>query len=98
MTENPLQIEIAKDLDAVRALWKEYWSSLGLSETFQDFGVELETLPGKYSLPRGALVLGLIEGKPAGTVALRPLSDTACEAKRLYVRPEYRGQGIGRSL
>jgi len=98
MTENPLHIELATDLDAVRALWKEYWGSLGFSETFQDFGVELQTLPGKYSLPRGALALAFIEGKPVGTIALRPLTDTACEAKRLYVRPEYRGQGIGRSL
>lgn len=98
MTEKPLQIEIAKDMDAVRALWKEYWSSLGLSETFQDFGAELQTLPGKYSLPRGALALAFIEGKPVGTIALRPLTETACEAKRLYVRPEYRGRSIGRSL
>jgi N-acetyltransferase len=98
MTKGALRIELADNLDAVRKLWKEYWGSLGLSETFQDFGRELQELPGKYSLPRGALVVGYIEGKPAGTVALRPLTDTACEAKRLYVRPEYRGRGIGRSL
>jgi GNAT superfamily N-acetyltransferase len=93
-----LKIEIATDLDAVRALWTEYWTSVGLPATFQDFGAELEGLPGKYSLPGGALALASIDGRPAGTVAIRPLTDTACEVKRLYVRPECRGRGIGRAL
>jgi putative acetyltransferase len=93
-----LHIEIATDQDEVRALWREYWASMGLPETFQDFGTELQGLPGKYRSPRGVLALAFIDQRPAGTVALRPLQGTACEVKRLYVRPEFRGRGVGRAL
>ena len=53
-------------------------------QTFQDFGTELQGLPGKYRSPAGALALAFIDQKPAGTVALRPLNGPACEVKRLY--------------
>jgi GNAT superfamily N-acetyltransferase len=95
---NGLQIAIAADLNVVRALWTEYWESLGLPATFQNFAAELQSLPGKYAEPRGAVALASIDEKPAGTVALRPLTETACEVKRLYVPPAFRGRGIGRAL
>ena len=52
----------------------------------------------KYSLPKGRLYLALHDGKTAGCIALRPLSDDRCELKRLYVRPQFRGKGIARML
>ncbi len=87
-----------EEMDAIRNLWREYWDSLGLPPEFQNFAEEFRELPGKYAPPEGRLLLALIDGKPAGTAALRPVSTCSCEAKRLYVRPQYRGKGIGRSL
>jgi putative acetyltransferase len=65
---------------------------------FQNFGEELAGLPGEYAPPRGRLALLLIGGAPAGCVALRPFDADRCEAKRLYVRPQFRGSGAGRVL
>jgi GNAT superfamily N-acetyltransferase len=87
-----------QDIEAVRDLWTEYWDALGLPPDFQNFAEERLTLPGAYAPPKGRLLIALVQGKPAGTAALRPLSAQSCEAKRLYVRPQYRGRGTGRTL
>ena len=85
-------------LDAVKVLLGEYWQSFGFTPCFQNFDSELASLPGKYAPPRGRLALALVNGEPAGCVALRPVDATRCEAKRLYVRTEFRSRGIGKAL
>lgn len=82
----------------VKKLFLEYAQSLETDLAFQDFETELKNLPGKYSPPDGILILALANGKAAGCVALRRLTENICEMKRLYVRDPYRGLGIGRSL
>jgi GNAT superfamily N-acetyltransferase len=65
---------------------------------FQGFDRELATLPGDYAPPSGCLLLALEDGNAAGGVGLRRIDDERCEMKRLCVRPEYRGEGLGRVL
>jgi GNAT superfamily N-acetyltransferase len=88
----------AESIGACRTLFLEYEQSLGISLDFQGFRDELATLPGAYARPRGRLLLARIAGEPAGCVALRPIGDREAEMKRLYVRPAYRGMGLGRML
>jgi GNAT superfamily N-acetyltransferase len=84
----------SSDIEEVRALVREYAASLPFALDFQDFDRELNESPGDYAPPQGALLLA----RGAGCVALRPIDETTCEMKRLYVRPSARGTGLGRRL
>lgn len=87
---------------AVREILRDYADTLGVDLCFQNFETELADLPGDYAAPRGTLLTAQVDGQLAGCCAMRPLDavdyPNACEMKRLYTRPAFRGHGLGRSL
>lgn len=96
-----MQIEIVEayqDLKNLSALFQEYAASLAVDLNYQDFSSELSSLPGKYAKPDGRLYLVLVDGSPAGCVAMRRLDGSRAEMKRLFIRPDYRGLHLGRML
>ena len=92
------QAETPQQIEQTRTLFREYESWFGLNLCFQNFDDEVATLPGKYAKPDGRLLLAFADGKLAGCIALRQLDDGICEMKRLYVRDEFQGRGIGNAL
>jgi ribosomal protein S18 acetylase RimI-like enzyme len=90
--ENPAQVAQAREL------FLEYAESLGFSLCFQNFDKELAGLPGEYAQPEGRLLLAEYNGQLAGCVALHKLEPGICEMKRLYLRSQFRGKGLGLAL
>lgn len=84
--------------DEVARLFRAYADSLDFSLEFQCFGQEVNSLPGDYGAPFGAAFLAFVNGTAVGVVAVRPLDETVCELKRLFVTAQGRGNGIGRTL
>lgn len=90
----------------LRPLFLEYGAMLGEKGgeqmrrclAVQNYDEELAHLEEKYGEPAGRLFLVRCDGKDAGCVAIRKLEDGVCELKRVYLRPEYRGHGVGRAM
>ncbi len=93
---------LPRDAEALKSLIREYEKSLGISLGFQGIDRELESLPGIYAEPRGAIIVAVSEAVAGdalcGCVALRPLEERVCEMKRLFVRDSLRGLNVGRTL
>jgi putative acetyltransferase len=97
-----LTAETAAHFETTRQIFREYAASLGIDLCFQGFDEELATLPGAYTAPAGRVLLAHVDGELAGCGAFRPAKgaghEQACEMKRLFVRPGFRGHGLGRIL
>jgi ribosomal protein S18 acetylase RimI-like enzyme len=91
-------VETEEQVGQARALFREYSDATGVDLCFQNFAQELASLPGDYAPPSGRLIIAYDGEEAAGCVALRKVDDAVCEMKRLYLRPAFRGTGLGRTL
>lgn len=93
-----IQAETAAQIEEIRRLFREYEKWLEFDVRFQGFEAEVANLPGKYAKPDGRLLLVSVDGAIGGCIALRKLEENICEMKRLYLRDEFRGLGLGVKL
>ena len=102
ITETPIirAAASAEDIMEIRQLLRAYEAWLRTDLCFQNFESELAGLPGSYAPPSGRLLIAMSATGPrsAGCVALRPFDKSVCEMKRLFVRADFRGTGLGRRL
>jgi len=93
-----VQASSSHDLEVIKTLFLEYQQELGADLCFQGFEQELNALPGEYTHPNGRLLLIKEKTEVVGCIAFKPVGNNCCEIKRLYVRPQFRGQNFGRVL
>jgi GNAT superfamily N-acetyltransferase len=100
MTDRIVEVAHAgpEELTLIRDFMLEYAAERNLDLSFQGFAAEVESLPGAYAPPLGALFIARVDGVPLGSVAVRPSAPGIAELKRLYLRPAARGAGAGRRL
>ena len=92
------EADSSDDYAVGKALFEEYAAVLGVDICFQNFTQELANLATIYGPPPGCLLLARTNQEWSGCVAVRQQRATVCEMKRLYVKPQYRGKGLGRLL
>lgn len=64
----------------------------------QNYDEEIDHLEKKYGPPAGRLYIAYADSQAAGCIGMRRINDENCEMKRLYVKPEFRENGLGRTL
>jgi GNAT superfamily N-acetyltransferase len=101
-----MHVDLGTHREVVASLFTEYLTWLNYSLQFSyGFGFDVPTAVEdnlhsleKFLPPHGRMLLARASEDFAGIACLRLLDPNVCELKRMFVRPAYRGQGIGRTL
>lgn len=97
-----IDVQTASELIQVKDLFRAYFQFLaqedGLEISDQSIEDELATLPGKFAAPEGRLIMAVTSKQAMGCAALRRIDGQVCELKRMFVFPQFRGQGVGKAL
>ena len=90
------EVKECLDTEAIKELFTEYSHIQGAESCFVSFDKELNDLVGFYL--GGSMLVGYEDEKPIACIAIRKIDDETCEAKRLFIKPEYRGKGYARII
>ena len=87
-----------KEYAIAKKLIEEYVDSLGFNLDFQDIDNELEHLELFYGHSNGLIIMAKVDDEFVGVICLRDLGNFISEIKRMYVKPNFRGKGLGRKM
>jgi len=87
-----------KEFEAASTLFREYAAWLNIDLGFQNFEKELEALKQMYNPADGGIILVKLNEEFIGCVAIRRISETVAELKRMYVKPAHQQKGVGQIL
>ena len=90
--------ETIEDFEIAKTITHDYMIWLGMDLGFQNTDKEFAVFNRMYGEAGGAYIYACINGKIAGGVGFRKLSNDVCEMKRLYVKPDFHGKVFGRTL
>lgn len=107
-----IELSFAKseqDIEAVRGLMREYlvWHQFRYSESrdqlekhvdYEAHELAIDRLPGEYDSPKSCFLMARRGHDALGCVALRDLGEGIAEMKRMFVRPQAQGSGVGKRL
>ena len=91
-------VTLDEDYKIAKELFAEYAASIAINLEFQRFDEELLTLKEMYSSPSGGIILVKEAGQVLGCVAIRKISNTIGELKRMYMKPAHQNKGLGKIL
>jgi GNAT superfamily N-acetyltransferase len=89
------------DRDAVVALVRDVLAEFGFAAQMASLERDLAEAHERYAGERAGFWVAEIDGEVVGTVAIRPKPEhgtSTCEIKRLYLRADRRGAGLGQAL
>ena len=98
MNSDLLVCQTQEEFEAAKRLIQEYADSLSVDLGYDDFEREIDHLSDYYGPPTGLILLAKEKSAFIGVLCVRNLGDFIAEIKRMYVRPAFRGHGIGRKL
>lgn len=87
-----------EEFSAGKKLFREYSKSIKIDLSFQNFENELEEIKKQYKKPEGGIVLIKHNLEFVGCTGIRKLKNNIAELKRMYVKPDYQGLGLGKKL
>ena len=90
------EVKKCADTTIIKELFIEYSHIQGAESCFVSFDKEVNNLESFYQ--GGVLLVGYEDEKPVACIAVKKIDDNVCEAKRLFIKPEYRGKGYARVM
>ncbi|MBQ3390064.1 MAG: GNAT family N-acetyltransferase [Firmicutes bacterium] len=93
-----MSFEVKKCLDTeiIKGLFLEYSQIKGAESCFVSFDKEMNNLEEYYQ--GGTVLVGYENDRPVACIAIKKIDDDICEAKRLFIKPEFRGKGYARKM